>query len=92
ILIMSSYQLTTSSAQSSKANEQARMYQLVQTHNRSRRRRDYPETLFVNVVDGGGWLARSRDLKSMWRECDYCFSYAGLDDFKTMLSYYLQES
>ncbi len=92
ILIMSSYQLTTSSAQSSKANEQARMYQLVQTHNESRQQRDYPDTLFVNVVDGGGWLSRSRDLESLWRKCDYCFSYAGLDDFKTMLSYYLQES
>ena len=91
ILIMSSYQLTTSSSQSSKANEQARMYQGVQTHNRLRRQQDYPETLFVNVIDGGGWIVRPRDLKSMWRECDYCFSHACLDDFKAMLSHHLQQ-
>ena len=36
ILIMSSYQLTTSSAQSSKANEQLRMYQDIGNHNRRR--------------------------------------------------------
>ena len=37
ILIMSSYSLTTSSAQSSRANEQARMYQDIQTYNRKNR-------------------------------------------------------
>lgn len=85
ILIMSSYQLTTASSQSSKANEQARMYQAVQTYNRSRRRSGRPQTLFVNIIDGGGWLARRNDLAAMWRECDYCFAHAGLDGLRELL-------
>ncbi len=85
VLIMSSYQLTTSSSQSSKANEQARMYQDVQTFNRSRRRRGSPEILFVNVIDGGGWLERASDLETMWRECDHCFARSGLRGLKDIL-------
>ncbi|MGI9305705.1 MAG: DpnII family type II restriction endonuclease [Gammaproteobacteria bacterium] len=91
ILIMSSYLLTTASSQTSKAHEQARMYQDVQTHNRRRRQRDRSEILFVNVVDGGGWLARQRDLHRMWQECDYCFSLAKLNDFKQVLAHYLKD-
>ena len=91
ILIMSSYQLTTSSSQSSKANEQARMYQEVQTRNRQRRKRGRPETLFINVIDGGGWLARANDLDSMRRECDYCFAHSGLGDLKSVITGHLQK-
>ena len=89
ILIMSSYQITTSSAQSSKANEQLRMYQDVRSHNSSRGQRNKPDVLFVNVIDGGGWLARPNDLQTMWRECDYCFSLASLDGLRSVLDYHL---
>ena len=87
ILIMSSYQLTTSSSQSSKANEQTRMYEDVRRYNSSRGQRDKPDVLFVNVIDGGGWLKRPNDLQAMWRECDYCFPSSRLDEFKDVLSY-----
>lgn len=89
VLIMSSYQLTTSSSQSSKANEQLRMYQDVRSYNSSRGQRNMPDVLFVNVIDGGGWLARPNDLQTMWRECDYCFSLASLDGLRDVLRYYL---
>lgn len=89
VLIMSSYQLTTSSSQSSKANEQARMYQYVQDYNRRRRRRGRPNAAFVNVIDGGGWLARSRDLETMWHGCDYCFPHSGLRGLDQVLRYHL---
>ena len=72
-LIMSSYQLTTSSSQSSKANEQMRMYGSVQEYNRSRRKGNQPKIVFINVVDGGGWLSRLKDLRVLWESCDYCF-------------------
>ena len=86
ILIMSSYSLTTSSAQSSKANEQARMYQDIQTYNRRKIRTNKPPILFINVIDGGGWLERVNDLNRMWQECDYCFCYSNMQKgLKTIL-------
>lgn len=89
ILIMSSYQLTTSSSQSSKANEQLRMYQDIERHNRSRSQRDSPNALFINVIDGGGWLSRSNELQTMWDGCDYCFSYSSLSGLREVLRYHL---
>ena len=89
ILIMASYQLTTSSSQSSKANEQARMYEAVQRHNRSRAQRNAPNVVFVNVIDGGGWLSRPNDLQTMWDACDYCFSRASLDGLRAVLAHHL---
>ncbi len=89
ILIMSSYQLTTGSSQSSKANEQLRMYQDVQSYNSSRNQRNNPDVLFINVIDGGGWLARPNDLQTMWRGCDYCFSLSSLDGLRSILDYHL---
>ena len=86
-LIMASYQMTTSSAQSSKANEQLRMYQDVRHHNGSRRQRDQRDVLFINVIDGGGWLARPNDLKIMWRGCDYCFSRSSLGGLREVLQH-----
>ena len=88
ILIMSSYQLTTSSSQSSKANEQARMYEDVRRHNASRSRRGMANVQFVNVIDGGGWLERPKDLQTMWSECDYCFPHSRIDGLKAVLDYF----
>ena len=88
ILIMSSYQLTTSSSQSSKANEQTRMYEDVRRHNASRSRRGMANVQFVNVIDGGGWLERPKDLQTMWSECDYCFPHSRIDELKAVLDYF----
>lgn len=84
LLVMASYLLTTSSGQTSKANEQTRMYSCVQDRNRSRQRSS-DNLVFVNVVDGGGWLARNRDLEQLWLNCDYCFTYKSLDDFEELV-------
>lgn len=89
ILIMSSYQLTTASSQTSKANEQSRMYEYVRRHNGSRARRGKPDAVFVNVVDGGGWLARPNDLQTMWNSCDHCFPLSGLNGLREVLQYHL---
>ena len=91
ILIMSSYQLTTSSSQSSKANEQLRMYQDIGRYNSSRSQRDNPNVVFINVIDGGGWLSRPNDLQTMWDGCDYCFSYSSLSGLREVLQYYLND-
>lgn len=43
----------------------------------------------VNVIDGGGWLARSQDLEKMKVHCDKVFSNADINGGK--LQEYLQE-
>ena len=83
ILIMSSYAITTSSNQTSKANEQRGMYGLVRSAQLARARNK--KCLFINVVDGGGWLARKNDLEHLWLNCDYCFSHSTLDELENLL-------
>ena len=58
ILIMCSYNLTTSSSQSSRANEQILMYDELQKHNRRTRTNGGKKAILVNVLDGGGWISR----------------------------------
>lgn len=76
ILIMSSYALTTSSNQSSRSKEQTLMYDEVQKHNR----RKNADVKMLNVIDGGGWLARRNDLKTMVTHCDRAFAHADIVD------------
>jgi len=87
VLIMSSYQLTTSSSQTSKANEQRRMYSKLREHNESRAELKKPDIKFVNVIDGGGWLARNSDLRVMWAGCDYCLAHSQLAQLEDILKF-----
>lgn len=90
ILIMSSYNLTTSSAQTGRANEQKQMYSLIQRHN-GRRGRPTKNVLFINIIDGGGWLSRPGDLNEMHYHCHYCFSFSDLKDgFLDVLTEHLE--
>ena len=92
IIIMSSYQITTSSAQSSKANEQSRIFNNIQDHNRVLNYDGFQRVLFINVIDGGGWLERPKDLEKMWRYSDYCFAYSQLDHLKNFLLFYKKQT
>ncbi len=67
VLIMSSYQETTSSGQSTKARDMLACYQKI-----SHRNIQHQENrAFVNFVDGGGWLARQKDLRRLVDGCHY---------------------
>ena len=85
MLIMSSYSLTTSSSQTQRANEQTAMYNHLNSWNRSRSRSRSSDCLFVNVIDGGGWISRKNDLRHIWRNCDHCFTYKTLDNLQKLL-------
>lgn len=91
LLVMSSYSLTTSSAQTTKANEQMAMYQKITSERQSRQGKG-KEIRFVNIIDGGGWLARTSDLEHLWKNCDYCFPYSRLTDFKALLEHLFKKS
>lgn len=67
VLIMVSYQETTSSGQSTKARDMFAAYQKVHESNV----RNNEDRAFVNFVDGGGWLARRNDFRRLVTECHY---------------------
>lgn len=90
VLIMISYQVTTGSGQSTKANEQRQMYNMIQSLNRSRSQRYIVESavsdrMFVNVVDGGGWIARQRDLHQLWLNSDYFLTFNTLAKLESII-------
>jgi hypothetical protein len=77
VMVMVTYMETTSSGQTTRANEQRSMYQKVREE-----RERYPnhsKRAFVNAVDGGGWLARRTDLMKLHASCDYCLNLRKLD-------------
>lgn len=89
VLIMSSYSLTTSSAQSQRAREQKSMYEGIRRHNSARVHYDEPDIQLVNVIDGGGWIARSSDLKIMHQHCDYALAVNQLHLLPDILQHHM---
>ncbi len=78
ILIMSSFSLTTSSAQTMRANEQILMRDEIARRNRLRA--GNTSVQIWNVIDGGGWIERKNDLDKIIRHADANFCNADIDD------------
>ncbi|HLB48384.1 MAG TPA: DpnII family type II restriction endonuclease [Anaerolineales bacterium] len=75
VIIMSTFQETTSSGQTTKAKDMFSAYERISRHN-SR----YKENrAFVNFVDGGGWLARKSDLERLVENCHYFANLRHID-------------
>lgn len=86
VLVMVSYMETTSSGQTKCANEQQAMYQKIVGENT----RWAPiKRVFVNVVDGAGWLARRPDLRKIHAGCDYCLNIKTLDQLEAVICQYV---
>ncbi len=85
VLVMASYMETTSSSQTARANEQQAMYQKVIGENV----RYGIKRVFVNVVDGAGWLARRSDLRKLFDGCDYCLNLNTLDQLEPIICRYV---
>lgn len=85
ILIMVSYMETTSSNQTSRANEQNHMYSQITFDNR----RHGINRVFVNLVDGAGWLARNNDLRKMYSGCDYFLTINTIDQIEPIIFKFL---
>ncbi len=81
IVIMSSYDETTSSSQSTRASDMIAIGEALQHANKQRGEQHY----FVNVVDGGGWLSRRKDLRRMYDACDFCLNVAYLPQLKHII-------
>ena len=85
ILIMISYMETTSSSQTTRANEQEAMFDGVRKWNN----RNRTNKAFINVVDGGGWLARRSDLERLHRDSHYCLSLRMLDQLDEIVRHHV---
>jgi hypothetical protein len=75
VIIMSSYQETTSSSQTIKARDMLKCYEAIQHRNIQRGE----NRAFINFVDGGGWLARQRDLRRLLDGCHYFLNINNLN-------------
>jgi hypothetical protein len=86
VMVMVSYMETTSSGQTSRANEQQAMYEKIIGENT----RWAPiKRVFVNIVDGAGWLARRSDLRKIHAGCDYCLNMKTLDQLEAIICQYV---
>lgn len=81
VIIMSSFQETTSSGQSTKARDMLQAYDSIRHHNTRYRE----NRAFVNFVDGGGWLARRADFERLWEHCNYFINLAHLNQLELIL-------
>ena len=70
IMVMVSYTETTSSSQNQRATEQETMFNDINTWNS----RNRTNKVLVNVVDGGGWLARRTSMEKMYDCSHYCLN------------------
>ncbi len=87
VIIMSSFQETTSSGQTTKAKDMRSAYDQVR-HQNSR----YGENrAFVNFADGGGWLARKRDLERLVEQCHYFINLQYLDMLEAIVLKHVPE-
>jgi hypothetical protein len=85
VMVMVSYMETTSSGQTARANEQLAMYQKIIGENiRHKQKR-----VFVNVVDGAGWLARRSDLLKLYKGCDFCLNMKTLGQLEAIVCRYV---
>ena len=78
ILIMSSFSLTTSSAQTMRASEQILMRDEIARRNRLRAG-NTPVQIW-NVIDGGGWIERNNDLDKIINHAHANFCNIDIDD------------
>lgn len=81
VLLMSSYQETTSSGQTTKASVMMHCYELINRRNI----RNHENRVFVNFVDGGGWLARFSDFQRLVDGCHYFLNMANLNMLENII-------
>jgi len=81
VIVMSSFQETTSSGQTTKARDMFNAYSRVISSNS----RYGEDRVFVNFVDGGGWLARKRDFQRLVEQCHYFINLSYLKMLESII-------
>ena len=89
ILIESTYNLTTASGQTKKADANDDLYRAICKYNEE----NEEKIIFINFIDGGGWKTRGlADVSRFISSCDYAINYNNLDLLTDVLKYYFKMS
>lgn len=84
ILIEVSYMVTTGSGQSTKRETMINVAQAVSNRNMH----DNDQLIFINIIDGAGWLARQKDLERIYTASDYVLNLKTLRLLGDILDFY----
>ena len=84
ILIESSYNITTGSGQSKRADQLVELYGVLMKHNANHRAN---KIIMMNYCDGFGWVGRQNDLHRIYDASDFVFNQNNL----SVLDYVLNE-
>jgi len=85
ILIESSYNVTTGSGQSKRADQLVEFYSILMKHNANNRKN---KILMVNYCDGFGWVGRQSDLHRIYDASDFVFNQNNLGVLDKILDNY----
>jgi hypothetical protein len=85
ILIESSYNITTGSAQSKRADQLVEFFGILHKHNSNHRKH---KILMVNYCDGFGWVGRQNDLSRIYDASHFVFNQRTLPVLDDVLTEY----
>lgn len=85
ILIESSYNITTGSGQSSRADKLVDYYSHLMKHNANHRKN---KIIMMNYCDGFGWVGRQNDLHRIYDASDFVFNQKNLNVLDEVLDVY----
>lgn len=85
ILIESSYNVTTGSGQSKRADQLVELYGILMRHNANHRAN---KILMLNYCDGFGWVGRQNDLHRIYDASDFVFNQRSLNVLEEVLNQY----
>lgn len=84
ILIEVSYMVTTGSGQSTKRETMINVAKEVINRNMH----DNDKMIFINIIDGAGWIARQKDLERIYSASDYVLNLNTLSNLGDILDFY----
>lgn len=85
ILIESSYNTTTGSGQSKRADQLVELYGILMKHNANHRKE---KIIMLNYCDGFGWVGRQNDLARIYEASDFVFNRNNLSVLDEVLDEY----
>ena len=89
ILIEASYNITTGSGQSKRADQLVELYGILMRHNANHRSN---RIIMLNYCDGFGWVGRQNDLHRIYDASDFVFNQRTLNVLDSVLDEYYPKS